>query len=90
MSRYTINNASSHRLTKTQIAHERWNDLVIVFFARKHGYASAEDVWLEMRAKGHSLSVSSYYSRLKELVERGEIEKKPIGYNKYLYKTKPS
>jgi len=84
-----ISQAGLRRFTKAQHAHEKWNNLIVDFFARKHDYARAEDVWLEMRAKGYNLSVSSFYSRLKELVEKRTIEKKSNGYNKYLYKVNP-
>ena len=74
------------RLTKRQLAHFELNDLIARFLAGREGYSNAEDLWLDMRANGHHISMSSFYSRLKELVEKQVIEKKPNGYNKYVYK----
>jgi Fe2+ or Zn2+ uptake regulation protein len=51
--------------------------------------SNAEDVWLEMRAKGHNLSISSFYSRLKELVERGRVEKRLMATINIYTKQKP-
>lgn len=86
MSWYTVNKTSLHHPTKRQQVHLELNDLIIQFFAGRECYVSAEELWLDMRAQGHSLSISSFYSRLKELVEIAVIEKKPNGYNKYVYK----
>lgn len=75
-----------NQLTKKQKQHLEINDLIVKIFGSIEGYTNAEDVWLMMKSKGVELSISSFYNRLKQLVEENVIEKKPNGYNKFIYK----
>jgi len=73
-------------LTKRQQLHHDSNELIVENFEFFENDIDAETVWLAMKAKGIELSISSFYNRLKELVEANLIEKKPNGYNKFVYK----
>lgn len=73
-------------LTKRQQLHQQINELIVENFRLFDSYINAETVWLAMKAKGVELSISSFYNRLKELVEANLIEKKPDGYNKFVYR----
>ena len=73
-------------LTKRQQVHHDINELIVENFEFFENDIDAETVWLAMKAKGIELSISSFYTRLKELVEENLIEKKPNGYNKFVYK----
>jgi len=73
-------------LSKRKKLHYQINELIIENFGVFDDYTDAETVWLTMKAKGIELSISSFYNRLKELVEEGFMEKKPNGYNKFVYK----
>jgi Fe2+ or Zn2+ uptake regulation protein len=60
--------------------------LIIENFGLFDDYVEAETVWLSMKAKNIELSISSFYNKLKELVNAEIIEKKPNGHNKFVYK----
>jgi Fe2+ or Zn2+ uptake regulation protein len=72
--------------TKRQQLHHDINELIVENFEFFENDIDAETVWLAMKAKGIELSISSFYNRLKELVEANLIEKKSNGYNKFVYK----
>jgi Fe2+ or Zn2+ uptake regulation protein len=72
--------------TKRQQLHQQINDLILDNFSSFEYEMDAETVWLAMKAKGIELSISTFYNRLKELVEANLIEKKPNGYNKFVYR----
>ncbi|MBB6108014.1 helix-turn-helix domain-containing protein [Mucilaginibacter lappiensis] len=46
----------------------------------------AETLWFGMRFKGYELSISSFNTKLKKLVEAGLVEKRSVGYNKHFYR----
>ena len=73
-------------LTKRQRLHHQINELIVENFGLFEDDINAETVWLAMKEKGAELSISSFYNRLKELVEANLIEKRPNGYNKFVYK----
>jgi len=70
---------------KQQLQHQISN-LIVETFGDFDNYTEAEIVWLAMKAKGIELSISTFYNRLRELVQANLIKKKENGYNKYLYK----
>lgn len=74
-------------LTKRQQLHHQINELIVDNFGFFDDDIDAETVWLAMKAQGVQLSISSFYTRLKELVEANLMEKKPNGYNKFVYRT---
>ena len=72
--------------TKRQLLHQQINKLILENFGLFDDDVAAETVWLAMKEKGIELSISTFYNRLKELVQANLIEKKPNGYKKFVYK----
>ena len=77
--------SSSSRVSKRQQEHNQINEEIVREIAEFKIETDAETIWLTMKGKGHSLSISSFYNRLKELIDAEIIVKKPISYNKYVY-----
>jgi len=73
-------------LTKKQQFQHKISKLIVENIGDFDGYTEAEIVWLTMKTKGIEFSVSTFYTRLRELVQANLIEKKKNGYNKYVYK----
>ena len=78
--------SSKSRLTKKQQLRKELNDLILLYFLKHDAYVEAETVWLELLASGQHISISSYYNRLRELVDGLLIEKKSNGPHKFVYK----
>lgn len=71
--------------TKKQLIHEQINVLIVENFSLFDGFTNAETVWLAMKGNGIKLSISSFYNRLKDLVDANIIEKQQNGYNRFVY-----
>jgi len=72
--------------TKKQQLQHHISQLIVENFGEFEDFTEAEPVWLAMKAKNIEFSVSTFYTRLRELVQANLIEKKKNGYNKYVYK----
>jgi len=73
-------------ISKKKEKHNKINNLILENFTLFDDFINAETVWLSMKEKGIELSISSFYTRLKELVGASLMEKKNNGYNKFVYK----
>ncbi|MCQ6959270.1 MULTISPECIES: hypothetical protein [Mucilaginibacter] len=77
--------SSKSRLTTKQLEYNKTNDLIVVFIEMLTEPKDAEFLWLEFKKKGYKMSISSFYGRLKKLVDAGLIVKIHIANNKYVY-----
>ncbi|MBD1386544.1 transcriptional repressor [Mucilaginibacter rigui] len=82
-----IHRASKSRLTEKQKEYNRVNDLIVEFINTLTDTKDAEFLWLEITKKGYKMSITSFYSRLKKLVEAGLIIKIHVANNKFVYKS---
>jgi DNA-binding transcriptional ArsR family regulator len=78
--------AAKSRPTKQQEQERVINEQIINYMKTLQGYKNAETLWLGMSDQGYKMSISSFNTRLKKLVEAGLIEKRSVGYNKHFYK----
>jgi Fe2+ or Zn2+ uptake regulation protein len=78
--------SSKSRLTKKQQLRKELNDVILLYFLKHDEFVEAETVWLELLACGQHISISSYYNRLRQLVDGLLIEKKSNGPHKFVYK----
>jgi Fe2+ or Zn2+ uptake regulation protein len=77
---------SKSRPTKPQEQQRIINEQIIDYMTTLPGEKNAESLWLAMCDQGYKMSISSFNTRLKKLVEAGFIEKISLGYNKHSYK----
>jgi len=56
-------------LTKSQQLRQNKSNLILESFYLYEGDIDAETVWMAIKSKGIELSISTFYNRLKELVE---------------------
>ncbi len=77
--------ASKSRVTRQEEASMQINALIIAHMRRFPEPQDAETIWLELKADNMDMSISTFYNRIRKLVEIGAVEKKSIGYNKYAY-----
>ncbi|MFA6247718.1 MAG: hypothetical protein WC615_12320 [Mucilaginibacter sp.] len=82
-----IYRASKSRLTEKQKEYNRVNDLIVEYINTLKETNDAEFLWLEITKKGYKMSITSFYSRLKKLVEAGLIIKIHVANNKFVYKS---
>jgi Fe2+ or Zn2+ uptake regulation protein len=78
--------SSKSRLTKKQQLRIELNELILLYFLKHDEYVTAETVWLELVASEQHISISSFYNRLRELVDGLLIEKKSNAPHKFVYK----
>ncbi|MFA6086294.1 hypothetical protein [Mucilaginibacter sp.] len=78
--------SSRSRITKQQEEYNRITDQILSYIKNLTEEEDAETLWFGMRAVGHELSISSFNSKLKKLVEADLVEKKSVGYNKHFYR----
>lgn len=78
--------SSKSRITKQQEDYNRITDQVISYIKSLTVEEDAETLWFGMRTAGFKLSISSFNTRLKKLVEAGLVEKRSVGYNKHFYR----
>lgn len=78
------NKITPYRTNLERITHEVYDAV-----RRSGGDAVAETLWLEMKAAGHSISQSTFNSRLKMLVTNGRVVRKTIAYREYRYTAAP-
>jgi Fe2+ or Zn2+ uptake regulation protein len=57
----------------------------LLYFLKHDEFVEAETIWLELVASGQHISISSFYNRLRELVDGLLIEKKSNGPHKFVY-----
>jgi Fe2+ or Zn2+ uptake regulation protein len=76
---------SKSRITKQQEDYNRITDQIMSYVRSLKVEEDAETLWFGMRTAGYEMSISSFNTRLKKLVEAGLIEKRSIGYNKHFY-----
>ncbi|MCO5934735.1 hypothetical protein NAF17_04215 [Mucilaginibacter sp. RB4R14] len=81
-----IHRSSKSRLSEKQLEYNRINDVVVEFINTQSETKDAEFLWLEVIKKGYKMSITSFYSRLKKLVEAGLIVKVHVANNKFVYK----
>ncbi|MDN5288379.1 MAG: hypothetical protein JWR38_4653 [Mucilaginibacter sp.] len=77
--------SSKSRITKQQEEYNRITDQILSYIKNLTEKEDAETLWFGMRAVGYELSISSFNSKLKKLVEAGLVEKRSVGYNKHFY-----
>lgn len=77
--------SSKSRLTKQEEAYLMINDQIVAHISALSTPLNAEDIWLGLKMKDMAMSITSFHTRLKRLVEAGRIEKRPVAYNKYEY-----
>lgn len=82
-----VHRASKSRLTEKQREYNRVNDVILGFINTLTETKDAEFLWLETIKKGYKMSITSFYSRLKKLVEAGLIVKVHVANNKFVYKS---
>jgi Fe2+ or Zn2+ uptake regulation protein len=78
--------SSKSRITKQQKEYNRVSDQILSYIKSLTVEEDAEALWFGMRTEGYDLSISSFNTKLKKLVEAGLIEKRSIGYNKHFYR----
>jgi Fe2+ or Zn2+ uptake regulation protein len=78
--------SSKSRITKQQEEYNRITDQILSYIKNLTEEEDAETLWFGMRAVGHELSISSFNSKLKKLVEADLVEKRSAGYNKHFYR----
>jgi len=78
--------SSKSRITKQQEEYNRITDQILSYIKNLTVEEDAETLWFGMRTGGYDLSISSFNTKLKKLVEAGLIEKRSIGYNKHFYR----
>jgi len=62
------------------------NEKIIAYIKHVDEEKNAETLWMETKALGYEMSISAFNTRLRKLVERGIVEKKSLGYNKFFYR----
>lgn len=82
-----IYRASKSRLTEKQKEYNRVNDVILEYINTLTEIKDAEFLWLEITKKGYKMSISSFYSRLKKLVEARLILKTHVANNKFAYQS---
>ena len=65
--------------TKKQQLQYHISQLIVENFSEFNDFTEAETVWLAMKAKNIEFSVSTFYTRLSELVQANMIEKNKNG-----------
>jgi Fe2+ or Zn2+ uptake regulation protein len=78
--------ASKSRPTKQQEQQRIINEQIINYMTTLQEDKNAETLWLGMNDQGYNMSISSFNTRLKKLVEAGMVEKISLGYNKHSYR----
>ena len=78
--------SSKSRITKQREDYNRITDQIISYIKSLPEEEDAETLWFGMRTGGYELSISSFNTKLKKLVEAGLIEKRSVGYNKHFYR----
>lgn len=78
--------ASKSRPTKQQEQQRIINEQIINYITTLQEDKNAETLWLGMNDQGYNMSISSFHTRLKKMVEAGIIEKISLGYNKHSYR----
>lgn len=84
-----IYRSSKSRPTARQLEHIKTNEVIVAFMTTFSEPKDAEFLWLEASKQGHKMSMSSFYGRLKKLVELGLITKIHVANNKFAYKVTP-
>ncbi|MGY4537935.1 Fe2+ or Zn2+ uptake regulation protein [Mucilaginibacter sp. UYNi724] len=84
-----IYRSSKSRLTTAQLEYNKVNDLIVEFINGLVEPKDAEFIWLAFSKNGHKMSISSFYGRLKKLVESGLILKIHVANKKFLYQSTP-
>jgi Fe2+ or Zn2+ uptake regulation protein len=79
--------SSNPRITKQQELSDLLNEQIIIYIHSLTNENDAETLWLAIREQGNVISQSTFNNRLKKLVEAGLVEKRAVGYNKYLYQS---
>ncbi|NCD72551.1 transcriptional repressor [Mucilaginibacter agri] len=80
--------SASTRLTKSQQQYYEVSARIIQLMNEYSAYTDAETFWLAMKKSGLQLSLSTFYNRLRFLVDNGIVEKQTVKYNKNLYRVK--
>ena len=80
--------SSKSRMTRQQERDVLINDKIITYMKHIDKEKNAETLWTEIKELGHEMSISAFNTRLKKLVERGIVEKKSLGYNKFFLQDK--
>lgn len=78
--------SASLRLTKSQQQYNEVSELIIQLMGDYTDYTDAGTLWLEMKEKGLDISISTFYSRLRLLMENGIVEKQTLKYNRNAYR----
>lgn len=77
--------ASKSRLTAQEENYLRINEEILTYVSGLNTPQNAEEIWLALKSGGLVLSIATFYTRLKKLVDSGNVEKIYLGYNKYVY-----
>lgn len=77
--------SSKSRLTPSQHEYNKISDLIVAYLNTLSEPNDAEFLWLAFTKSGHKMSMSSFYGRLKKLVETGRILKIHVVNKKFIY-----
>jgi len=77
--------SSKSRITKQQEEYNLLTNQILEYINSLGEEKDAETLWLGLREKGYVMSNTTFYNRLKKLVDNGLIEKITVGYNKNFY-----
>lgn len=61
------------------------NRQILAFISAMTEPRTAEEIWLELKTRGLVMSIATFHTRIKKMVEAGLVQKEAHGYNKYLY-----
>ncbi|WP_166087189.1 hypothetical protein [Mucilaginibacter inviolabilis] len=81
--------SSKSRITKQRENQDRINIQILEYIKSVNEAKDAETLWFGMRGQGSNMSISSFNTRLKKLVEAGLVEKISQRYNKHFYRITP-
>jgi len=85
MSNQSQYRASKSRITKQQESYNQIQDQIAGYIKNLTAESDAGTIWMGLKSEGVDISISSFNTRLKKLVEAGLVEKRLAGYNKYFY-----
>jgi len=78
--------SSKSRITKQQENWDRINTQILEYIKRVNEAKDAETLWFGMKDQGSNMSISSFNTKLKKLVEAGLVEKISQRYNRHFYR----
>jgi hypothetical protein len=62
------------------------NSFILTCAARYDVFVEADTLWFDVVSAGKQVSSTTFYCRLRELVEASRLEKKKVRKNKFMYR----